>query len=132
MVRVPRQHGFLTAKASVSTNTEPKHVSVCLHTAGIHFKAIPTQPSSCAQREAQATLIAQMVAVDLAAGREVVVTGDFNDFSAEESDRDVQGNVRNGPLLVSRLAEHTGANCFTLTLLGAGSDKQCCEDPARC
>ena len=35
-----------------------------------------------------------MVAVDLRAGREVVVTGDFNDFSGEELDRDVQGNVR--------------------------------------
>ena len=35
-----------------------------------------------------------MVAVDLAAGREVVITGDFNDFSGEELDRDVQGNVR--------------------------------------
>lgn len=33
-----------------------------------------------------------MVALDLAAGREVVVTGDFNDFSADELD--VQGNVR--------------------------------------
>ena len=65
---------------------------VCWRTTGVHFKAIPTQPSSCAQREAQATVIAQMVAVDLAAGREVVVTGDFNDFSAV--DRDVQGNVR--------------------------------------
>ena len=39
-------------------------------------------------------MIAQMVAGDLAAGREVVVTGDFNDFSGEELDRDVQGNVR--------------------------------------
>lgn len=35
-----------------------------------------------------------MVADDLTAGREVVVTGDFNDFSGEEADRDVKGNVR--------------------------------------
>ena len=107
-------------------------MSLFVRTAGIHFKAIPTQPSSCAQREAQATLIAQMVAVDLEAGREVVVTGDFNDFSAEVSDRDVQGNVRTGPLSRPCRTIILVWVGFVLTPVGAGSDKQCCEDPARC
>ena len=69
-------------------------------TTGVHFKAIPTAPSSCAQREAQATVVARMVAADLSAGHEVVVTGDFNDFSGEELDRDVQGNVRAHVLVI--------------------------------
>ena len=58
---------------------------------GVHFKAIPTDPPSCAKREAQAMVIRAMVVDDLVAGREVVITGDFNDFSG--TDIDQQGNV---------------------------------------
>jgi hypothetical protein len=36
-------------------------------------------------------VIQQLVAADLAAGREVVITGDFNDFSGTDTDQ--QGNV---------------------------------------
>ena len=54
---------------------------------GVHFKAFPTDPDACAKREAQAQVIADMVRADIAAGREVVVCGDFNDFSAEILDQ---------------------------------------------
>ena len=50
-----------------------------------------------AKREAQALVIQRLVAADLAAGREVVITGDFNDFSG--TDLDQQGNVPNSHVL---------------------------------
>ena len=46
-----------------------------------------TDPDACAKREAQAQVIADMVRADIAAGREAVVCGDFNDFSAEILDQ---------------------------------------------
>jgi predicted extracellular nuclease len=90
--------------------------------AGVHFKAIPTQPSSCAQREAQATVIAHMVADDLTAGREVVVTGDFNDFSGEEADRDVQGKVRTSVISFKPFNLGQEAGSHGRTAHGTGAD----------
>ena len=57
-----------------------------------HFKAFPTQPSSCAKREAQATVLAAAAAEALAAGDEVVVLGDMNDFLVNGTLADAAGS----------------------------------------
>eukprot|EP00892_Ulva_mutabilis_P010898 jgi/Ulvmu1/8180/UM040_0077.1 len=60
--------------------------TVNLAVIGVHFKAIPTDPRSCAQREAQAALMRREVQALSAAGYEVALVGDVNDFSADPPD----------------------------------------------
>ena len=48
-----------------------KNEEVCIKNAEF---CSPTETQSCAQREAQATVVANLVVLDLAAGREVIVT----------------------------------------------------------
>jgi len=59
---------------------------------GVHFKARPTQPKSCAKREAQAALIEDMVRAH-GHGRHVIVLGDFNDFDGAVNALDRSSNV---------------------------------------
>ena len=69
------------ASAASSANSSalpPSAVPVTVISA--HLKAIPTEPRSCAQREAQAAVLAREAAAALAAGDEVVLMGDINDF----------------------------------------------------
>lgn len=54
---------------------------------GVHFLAQPDNPERRPQREAQAEVIRRLVAQEAAAGREVVVLGDFNDFDDRVLDR---------------------------------------------
>ena len=53
---------------------------------GAHLLAIPTEPTRCAEREAQAQVLQNVVAGYIAKGYEVVLLGDMNDFDAEVLD----------------------------------------------
>lgn len=53
---------------------------------GVHFLARPTDPEREDRREAQAEVIAQLVAREHEAGRAVAVLGDFNDYDDETLD----------------------------------------------
>jgi exonuclease III len=50
---------------------------------GLHFIAIPTDTIRCAQREAQAQVIQNVVYDYINRGYEVIVLGDMNDYDAE-------------------------------------------------
>ena len=51
-----------------------------------HFLAIPTDPSRCAQREAQASVLQNTISSYINKGYEVIMLGDFNDYDAEVMD----------------------------------------------
>jgi len=57
----------------------------------VHFIAIPTDPSRCAQREAQATIIRNVAMDYMRKNYEVVVIGDMNDYDGTVLD--VNGHV---------------------------------------
>ena len=54
---------------------------------GVHFLARPDDTDRRPRREAQAEVVRQLVAAETAAGREVIVLGDFNDFDDAVLDR---------------------------------------------
>lgn len=58
---------------------------------GIHLIAIPTDPDRCAQREAQAQVIQNVVKQYLTDGKQVIVIGDINDYDADI--KDINGNI---------------------------------------
>jgi exonuclease III len=51
-----------------------------------HLLAIPTDPSRCAQREAQASVLQNVIYNYINKGYEVIMLGDFNDYHAEVLD----------------------------------------------
>jgi len=53
---------------------------------GLHFLAFPTDTGRCAQREAQAQVIQNVIAKYASTGFEIMVLGDFNDFDSEVVD----------------------------------------------
>lgn len=53
---------------------------------GAHLKAFPTDYSSCAQREAQAQILQNLIFEYYSKGYEIIVLGDFNDYDAEVMD----------------------------------------------
>ncbi len=57
---------------------------------GLHFLARPSDPGRRVRRQGQAEVIRQVVVMEQAKGREIIVAGDFNDF--DESIRDRNGN----------------------------------------
>ena len=67
----------------------------------VHLKARPTQPKSCAKREAQAALVEEIVRAH-GQGRHIIVLGDFNDFDGEADGMDRSSNVPTSNVL-SRL-----------------------------
>ncbi|CAM9623694.1 unnamed protein product, partial [Phaeothamnion confervicola] len=65
-------------KSGVS-NEEPD-TAVWITLVGAHLVAQPTDPERCAKREAQAVVLRAALEPHLAAGREVILFGDLNDF----------------------------------------------------
>ena len=59
-------------------------MTVAFH--GLHLKAYPKDPYSCAKREGQAKIAQASIRESIERGHEVVVFGDFNDFSYEHLD----------------------------------------------
>jgi len=55
-----------------------------------HLLAIPDDDQRCPEREAQATVLAHIIEKAKAAGDEIMVTGDFNDY--DDSVADANGN----------------------------------------
>jgi exonuclease III len=53
---------------------------------GAHLLAIPTDPSRCVQREAQAQVLQNIVSSYIQKGYEVILLGDMNDYDAEVQD----------------------------------------------
>ena len=53
---------------------------------GTHLLAIPTDPSRCVQREAQAQVLQNIVSSYIKKGYEVILMGDMNDYDAEVLD----------------------------------------------
>lgn len=53
---------------------------------GAHLLAIPTEPTRCAEREAQAQVLQNIVSGYITKGYEVILLGDMNDFDAEVLD----------------------------------------------
>ncbi len=53
---------------------------------GAHLLANPTDPSRCAQREAQATVLQRVIYQYYSMGYEIIMIGDFNDFDAKTLD----------------------------------------------
>jgi exonuclease III len=51
-----------------------------------HLLAIPTDPPRCAQREAQASVLQNVIANYINNGFEIIMIGDFNDYDAEVLD----------------------------------------------
>lgn len=58
---------------------------------GLHLLAFPDDVTRCVQREAQATVIQQLVAKEIGAGNSVIVMGDLNDFDSVVAD--ASGNI---------------------------------------
>jgi exonuclease III len=53
---------------------------------GLHLLAYPTDTTRCAEREAQATVIQNIIVPYIQKGYEVIVMGDFNDFDEDPLD----------------------------------------------
>ena len=53
---------------------------------GAHLLAIPTDPSRCVQREAQAQVLQNIVYAYVQKGYEIILLGDMNDYDAEIED----------------------------------------------
>ena len=53
---------------------------------GTHLLAIPTEPSRCVQREAQAQVLQNIISSYIEKKYEVIVVGDMNDYDAEVLD----------------------------------------------
>lgn len=53
---------------------------------GAHLLAIPTDPARCSQREAQASVLQQVIYNYTNKGYEIIMIGDFNDYDAEVLD----------------------------------------------
>ena len=54
---------------------------------GVHFLARPDDPERSDRRETQAEVIRQFVAAEAAAGRQIILLGDVNDFDDQTLDR---------------------------------------------
>ena len=66
--------------------TEFKFNNMKIALISAHLIAIPTDPSRCAQREAQASILQSIVADYILKSFEVILMGDFNDFDGEVLD----------------------------------------------
>lgn len=72
---------------------------------GVHFLAQPDNPERRPQREAQAEVIRRLVVQEMAAGREVVVLGDFNDNDDRVLDRRGSVPISNVMATIKRAGE---------------------------
>jgi exonuclease III len=66
--------------------TEFKFNNMKIALISAHLIAIPTDPSRCAQREAQASILQTIVADYILKSFEVILMGDFNDFDGKVLD----------------------------------------------
>jgi len=88
---------------------------------GQHFLAFPTDPARCVQREAQASVMRQYIEPEINANRDVIVFGDYNDYSDKvlDSSNDVPTSrvmtiLRDG--LVGAFNLSTGVDAVPLNL----------------
>lgn len=64
---------------------------------GLHFLAFPTTKDRCAKREAQASVLRGLANDAFAAGEEVIILGDYNDYSDKVPD--IVSNVPNSRVM---------------------------------
>ena len=67
---------YITEFAWSQYNKVPLHVAMI----GVHLLAIPTDPTRCAEREAQAQVVQNVISAYVSKGYEIIVIGDFNDY----------------------------------------------------
>ena len=62
---------------------------------GAHLLAFPTDPTRCAEREAQAMVLQEIIIDALNKKKEVIVMGDFNDYDSEvlDSNSDIPKSI---------------------------------------
>ena len=60
--------------------------SMNVHLIGTHLLAYPTDPSRCASREAQASILQELIVSLLKPGDGLILMGDMNDYDAEIQD----------------------------------------------
>jgi exonuclease III len=81
---------YIGSQSSTSVSkhyiTEYKINSYNIAFIGSHLIAIPTDPARCAQREAQAQIIQNIVYSYLEKGYEIIVAGDMNDYDGDTLD----------------------------------------------
>jgi exonuclease III len=77
--------------------TEFKLSNMNIAVIGVHFIAIPTDSSRCAQREGQASVLQPVIESYISKGYEVIVIGDLNDFDGVVLD--VNSNKPNSQVL---------------------------------
>jgi exonuclease III len=70
----------------VSSITEFKFNDYNVAFVAAHLLAIPTDPTRCAEREAQASVLQNVIFSYINKGYEVIMIGDFNDYDAEVLD----------------------------------------------
>lgn len=87
---------------------------------GIHFLAYPTDALRCAEREAQATVIQNIIIPYIQNGYEVIVMGDFNDF--DEDPLDSNDNIPISQVLDIVRGKHT--NIYKLYNVASSMPKE--------
>jgi exonuclease III len=75
--------GYGSTGVSKHYITEFKFNTMNIALISAHLIAIPTDPSRCAQREAQASVLQPIISNYILKGYEVIMLGDFNDFDGE-------------------------------------------------
>lgn len=83
---------------------------------GVHFLARPDAADRRDRRNAQAEVIRRLVAAELAAGREVIALGDFNDFDDAVLDR--RGSVPISDVMATVKAAGPGPEDNLVNVLG--------------
>jgi len=90
---------------------------------GAHFVAIPTEPSRCSQREAQAQVIQNNVFSYISKGYEIIVIGDMNDYDGEVLD--INSHHPTSQVLdVLKGIKGDFANTYSLTTAASFIEKQ--------
>jgi len=67
---------YITEFAFSQYNEPPLHLAMI----GLHLLAYPTDPTRCAEREAQAQVVQNVISSYVSKGYEIIVLGDFNDY----------------------------------------------------
>jgi exonuclease III len=78
--------GYGTSGVSKHYITEYNFNGLQIAMIGVHFIAIPTDSMRCAQREAQAQVIQNVIYNYVSNGYEIIVIGDMNDYDAQVLD----------------------------------------------
>mmetsp|Transcript_17905 Transcript_17905/g.25182 ORF Transcript_17905/g.25182 Transcript_17905/m.25182 type:complete len:362 (-) Transcript_17905:112-1197(-) len=83
---VPLSTGTTSDRNAVVSNSTASGPSLNIAMVAAHLIAFPTDKRRCAQREAQAVVLSEVMAEYAAKGFELILLGDFNDYDQEVLD----------------------------------------------